>query len=307
MPRRRASVAVLVGVALAACGTAPTEERAPVAEELAALEGPVVATVDGTAITLPEVQDVVRRTGLSPRDALARLEEEIVLSRAAGTPDPVDRAEADRVARRAAVQALIIHDVEERITPDSLDAAEVAARIAHDAAMFAQPERRASVHVLCRPNRDAPEGAAAAERFCRGALEALVAAPDPQAAAEAYAATDTTGRTFTVTVESVRAARREGELAAEYAGALFELEGPGVYPEVVHTRFGFHVIVLTAIEPPWEMPPGEVERIVRRQLAAERRAEALEALATELGARVPVELDERGVDLAVRAPLEDAP
>lgn len=293
-------------VLLGACGTeAPPAPPAPVAEELASLAGPVVATVDGTAITLGEVEDVVRRTGLGPREALTRLEEELVLAHAAGVPDEAVRRDADRVARRAAVQALLRHDVEERFRPETVPDDIVRARLEHDAAMFAQPERRASVHVLCRPNRDAPpEGEAAAERFCRDVLEAVVAASDPRAAAEAYAGTDTTGRTFTVTVETVRPARRDGELAEEYAAALFSLPAPGAVPDLVHTRFGWHVIVLTEVVPPWSIPAEEAERVVRRQLAVEARAAALDALARELLARTEVVLDPRGLDLAMRAPLE---
>lgn len=298
--------ALALALALVACGGDEPERRAraPVAEELSALAGPVVATVNGTVITLGEVEDVVRRTGLSPRDALTRLEEEAVLVGAAGEPDEDARREAADVARRAAVQALIVRDIEERIRPDTLDAEAVRARLAHDASMFAQPERRASVHVLCRPNEGAPpEADAAAERHCRGVLAELAHAPDPRAAAEAHRGTDTSGRTFQVLVEAVPAARREGELAEEYAASLFSLAAPGVAPELAHTRFGWHVVVLTEIVPPWSIPADEAERVVRRQMAAEARALALDTLGTELLGETPVAIDPVGLDLALRAPL----
>jgi hypothetical protein len=306
MQTRTALGRLAITLALTACGEDEPERRepAPVAEELSVLAGPVVATVNGTAITLGEVEDVVRRTGLSPRDALTRLEEEVVLIEAAGEPDDASRREAEHVLRRAAVQALIVRDVEERIRPDTLDPEAVRARLERDAAMFAQPERRASVHVLCRPNDGAPpEADAAAERHCRGVLAELVAAADPRAAAEAHRGTDTSGRTFQVLVETVPPARREGELAEEYAVSLFSLAEPGVAPELAHTRFGWHVVVLTEIVPPWSIPPEEAERIVRRQMAAEARALALDALGTELLARTPVTIDPVGLDLALRAPL----
>jgi hypothetical protein len=96
----------------------------------------------------------------SPRQALTRLEEEVVLARAAeaegmGDDDP----EVRDVERRAAVQALLAREIEERIRPETIPDEEVAERLLRDLPMFAQPERRASVHVLARPIRDAPPAA----------------------------------------------------------------------------------------------------------------------------------------------------
>jgi hypothetical protein len=138
-------------------------------------------------------------------------------------------------------------------------------------------------------------------------LAEVAAADDPRAAAEAHRGTDTSGRTFQILVETVPPARREGELAEEYAASLFSLSEPGVVPELAHTRFGWHVVVLTELVPPWSIPADEAERVVRRQMAAEARALALDALGTELLAATPVTIDPVGLDLALRAPLGGMP
>lgn len=307
----RAAVAIALSIAASACSGPsamdgePVPEAATGAASEARAEGPIVATVDGVDISLREVEDVVRRTGLSPRQALTRLEEEVVLARAAeaegmGDDDP----EVRDVERRAAVQALLAREIEERIRPETIPDEEVAERLLRDLPMFAQPERRASVHVLARPIRDAPpEADAAAERFARRVLSELMAEADPAAAAERYRDENVEGRTFEILVEAVPAARREGDLAAPYAAGLFGPTALGLVPEVVHSRFGWHVIVVTEILPPWEMPREEAESLVRRQLAVEARAAALVALEDRLMAEHPPVLDERGVSLALR-PVE---
>jgi len=292
----------LLLVSLLGCGTpsAMDGEPRPVIEDEGEAHGPVIATVDGTAITVGEVEDVVRRTGLSPREALTRLEEEVVLSRAAGEAG-IDRSDPEvrDVERRAAVQALLAREIEERITPASIDGAAVEARLTHDAAMFAQPERRAAVHVLATPDPGAgPEAEAAAERFARRVATELAAEADPATAAQRYQDENDPGRSFTIRVEVLPPARRD-ELVQPFADALFGAEAPGLVPTPVHTQFGWHVMVVTEIVPPWDMPRDEAEAVVRRQMAVEARAEALIALEDRLMAEHPPSLDPRGVALAM--------
>lgn len=295
--------AVALAVLLVACGdpTAPETSASERPLDEAPRAGEVVATVDGVAITRDEVEDVARRTGLTPREALTRLEEEVVLYRAATAAGIDEHApEVLDVSRRAAVQALLADRIEAPIRPETLPAAEVEARMAHDAAMFAQPERRASVHLLARPDAGAgPEALAVAERFARRAAHELAGEADPAAAMQRYADESDPGRTFTVVVEPLPPARRTGDLVEPFSAALFGPSAPGLIAEAVETRFGWHVILLTEIVPPWEIPEGEAESLVRRQLVVEARAAALIELEDRLLAEHPVPIDPAAVALAM--------
>lgn len=296
---------------LGACSGPPpsTVSAAPV-ETAPPSTGPVVATVDGEPITLDDVEAAMRASGLSALDALHRLEEERALYRRARTRADDADPEVERAVRRASVQALLRARVEAPIGEDSVSDAEIAARYEATRASWARPERRASVHVLAAPREPGDAAAsAAAERFVRGAIARLVAASDPAAEAEAIGGEGDAGRTFSVRVETLPATSRDGALAAPYLAALFAATtAPAVVPEPVHTSFGTHAIVLTSIAPAFEVSLEEATPILRRQLVAEHRAAALDALATELATRTHVAVDERrvasvlAVDLGASAP-----
>lgn len=298
---------VLLGGATA-CGApdaAPEDAgraRATLERGAAEVGGEVVATIDGTPITLAEVQAAVDASGLAPAEALRRLESERALelrARAAGLDDD---PEVEAEERRAAVQVLLAR-LEAEITPASIPQADVDARLEADRARFERPERRASTHLLVRLPDDADEAArAAATRFAASALARAQAAEDPIAELRALGA-EAAGRTFTVIVEDVPAAQREGEVDEGYAAALFSLDAPGLVPRVVQTSYGQHVVVLTEIEPPWSIPRAEAELLVRRQMAVEARAERLVELEDEIRARVETAIDERARQRALTMEL----
>lgn len=306
---------VVLGL-IAGCGAPPAPAEPVDAGSGAAAagealpEGPVVATVDGTPIALADVEDVARRTGLSPPEALRRLEDEVLLYRAAERAGVTTDAEDERTVRRAMVQAYLAAEIEARITPESIDEALVRTRRERDANLFAQPERRASTHVLCRrrPARATaagagddegevdPEDAAAATdaaiaRFAARVAEELRAEADPAAAAARYRDENAEGRAFEIVVEDVPPARRTGDVDESFAAALFALAEPGDVTAPVTTSFGVHVVVLTDIVPAWSVPDDEVYALVRRQLAVEARAEALVALEDRLLAEHPPVID----------------
>jgi len=89
--------------------------------------GALVAKVDGAAIGVEQVRELAEATGLTPREALQRLEEEQLLVREAarrgyGRPELVERE-----LRRALVQALLA-DTVERLRAEDIPAAQVRAR-----------------------------------------------------------------------------------------------------------------------------------------------------------------------------------
>lgn len=277
------------------------DERGPAAPA----EGRVISTVDGAAITVEEVEEVARETGLSPLDALRRLQEERVLVAHAEAAGLGDAPEVGDAVRRASVQALLARRVEAAITPETIPADEVRRRIEEQRARFARPERRVTTHVLARvPEGEVrPEAEAAAERFARRAIERLVAAADAVAEAHAMEAEDAPGRSFRVHVEDLPPVERDGRLVPEYLAATYSLERAGVVPQPVRTRFGWHAIVVREIVPPWRAPDDEVEETVRDELTVEARARRLDELVAELASRTSIALDEAAIERALAGDL----
>lgn len=324
--RRVRSWGLVPGLLVAGCGggapgAGPADAAAAGPATAAPVAGEVVATIDGEPILLADVEDVARRAELTPLDALRRIEEEVLLHQAAMRAGVTADAEDERTVRRAMVQAYLAREIEARITPEGVAAEIVAARRARDAALFSQPERRASVHVLARrrpstaraaPGDAEPEGGddaaanadAAMARFAARVAEELRREGDPAAAAARYTDENAEGRVFEIVVEDLPPARRTGDVDEAFAGALFVLPAPGAVSDPVTTSFGVHVIVLTEIVPPWSAPDDEIDRIVRRQLAVEARAEALVALEDRLFAEHPPTLDPDAVALLLSTDLE---
>lgn len=296
-----------LALVLVACGSPPP---APAPSEIAtpavSVEGPIAARVDGEPIALSEVEETARASGLTPMEALHRLEQErALLHRAAHVSLHAD-AEADDATRRASVQALLHARVEGTIDESTIDRAEIAARYEASRGSWTQPERRASVHVLAAPQND--DARPAAERFIRGCIARLAAAADPVVEAHAIEAEGAVGRTFTLTVEALPPATRQTGIEEPYLAALFAIpSAPGVAPEPVVTSYGIHAVVLTSIEPSFEMSLAEATPILRRQLVAEHRGAALDALTRSLAAHTSVQVDERVAAVAFAAPLEEPP
>ncbi|AKF07889.1 peptidylprolyl isomerase [Sandaracinus amylolyticus] len=304
---RSVVVACLVSLALACGGetAAPDAGARRAVAPSARVSGTVVSTVDGAPITLEEVEEVARETGLAPQDALRRLQEERVLAAHAEAAGLGDDDEVQDAVRRASVQALLEARVEAEITPASIPAEQVAARMEAQRARWARPERRRSTHVVARLAPDAPpEADAAAERFARRAIERMSAAEDARAEAHVIGEEDHAGRTYEVLVEDLPPVTREGQLVPEYLDALFSRAEPGVVAQPLRTTFGWHAIVLTEVMPPWEAPRDEVVSAMRQELAVEARAARLEELARELASRTPVERDEAAIDRAITIDLE---
>lgn len=308
----RARGAIVIAVGLVACGgpapapaPASSAPEAPsVAARPAEVEGPIVATVDGEPIGLPEVEDAARRTGLSPLEALHRLEQERVLARRARAAGLESDPEVRSAARRAAVQALLADRVEHAVGPSDVTDAQIAALYQSSRSAFVRPERRESVHVLAALEGDARHDDAAvtaARRFIEGVIARLSASPDPAHEADAIGAEHRVGVPYTVRVEHLPASPRVGAFEAAFSDALFSQPTPGVVPTPVETSFGVHAIFVSAIQPAFDVSLEEATPILRRQLLAEQRGATLDALTASLAARTPVALDPRGV-----AVLEDA-
>jgi parvulin-like peptidyl-prolyl isomerase len=252
----------------------------------------VVSTVDGAPITLGQVQDLARETGLAPLAALRRLQEESVLLAQAEAQGLSDAPDVRSATQRAAVRAFLRARIEGPFTPESFSDEEVRARAERDARSFTRDERRRSTHVLAEVAADAP--AALSDRamvFIREAIEQMETAADPVAEAHSIASSHPE-LPFRVRVEDLPPVEREGPLVSEYSNALFSRETPGVVGEPVRTRFGWHAVVVNGISPAWQIPESEIERTVRKELAVEARAHALDSLIEELVSHTSVEINE---------------
>ncbi|MBX7195925.1 MAG: peptidylprolyl isomerase [Sandaracinaceae bacterium] len=280
---------------------AAPDDRGSTSGPAAQVGGDVVATVDGVPITLHEVETLARTAHLTPALALERLEDELVLGGLAERTELARDPEVESAARRAAVRELLVRVVEPTITPETVSSEDLDARRAQISGGLSMPETRRAVHVLVTLEADADEARLdAAFRLARSLRDELAGAPDLVAAMDAMA-----GRrgAFEIVVEHLDPMAR-ADLEAPFGDALFAATEPGLLPEVVRTSYGVHVIDLVAVVPAWEVPREEWEPVLRRQIAAEGRAAALEELAATLASRTRVEIDPRAQALAESAPLE---
>jgi hypothetical protein len=124
-------------VALAGCEGKTTGPRAP--HERAAGEAvqePVAARVNGEPIHVSEVAALVSASGLSARDALARLVDERLLSQHAESQGYGRLRSVEMEVARARVRALLVEAVEREIRPEGIPAERVRERFE---ALKAQP------------------------------------------------------------------------------------------------------------------------------------------------------------------------
>jgi parvulin-like peptidyl-prolyl isomerase len=280
--RRAARLLVLlVCLALAAaCGGRGPRERSG---KSSALAHGIVANVDGTPISVGEVQALCERGGLTPKLALERLEAEALLAaeaerRGYASIDPVEQ-----VGRQALVQALLAEDVESQ-TPS---AADLDAAYAKNLARFRRPELRTATHVLASlPKQPTPEQDAAARAFVQDVILKLKAAADPNPVLEAIQRS--TDPNLPVRVEVLPPAPREGMFVPEFTAALFSLEKPGIVPQPVRTPFGWHAIWLREILPEERVPESVARAQLTRELELELRQKRLEVLLRQLQERAGV-------------------
>lgn len=115
MPRR-AALAQLLFVLLLACRSEP-QGRMP-----EAVQGPIVAKVDGAPIARREVEAAMRERGLSARAALTALIDERLLVQAAIARGYGELASVRRDAARASVQALLAEAVERGTSAQAVEA-----------------------------------------------------------------------------------------------------------------------------------------------------------------------------------------
>lgn len=268
------ALAMTLAMALAAgCGGAGEGGEEQARRGSSQVGGVVVSTVNGHPIRLEDIERLARAAGLTPEQALERLQAEELLM-AEAERRRVSGAAVELVAERTRVQALL-----DRVTADVVASdGEIKAAYERDE-RFHRPELRASFHVLARAASSAkPEQVEAARAVALKALADMKALDDAALAARYTGAIDG----VQVKAEAVPSSPPDGRLVREYLSALFSLSAPGVVGEVVRTRFGFHAIRVTEITPRFDAPYDEAAAVLRDEITNEKRAAAVEALLTEL-------------------------
>ena len=292
-----------------ACEDGEAEGRGPRRMGDAAVGGDVVATVDGVPITVSDVERVARGAHLSPREALASLEDRALLAGEAERRGYADRPEVRTAGERAMVQALLALEVEDFVTPQSIPEADARERW-QSSTRWNRPERRATTHVLARiPEGSGPATVRAAEEIARDAVSALRAVEgDPGATAAVVGELRGSARDgISVVVEELPPMARDARLEAPYVDAMFSLDSEGVVPHAVRTTYGFHAIIVTDIEPAVAVPFEEAEPEVRAEIATELRRTRVETLIESLRDRQEVQVHEGRVRDALAIDLFEAP
>jgi PPIC-type PPIASE domain len=260
-------------VLCAACGGASTREHSNAG---GALTQGVVANVDGTAITVADVQRLCERGGLTPRAALERLEAEALLAGEAERRGYAEVDAVDHVGQQALVQALLKADIESEKPTE----AELAEAYANSGTRFHTPERRVATHVLAvLPKKPTPEIEAAEKEFAADAITKLKAAADPSAVLETL---KQTSAPFPIRVEVLPPTPRDGVFVPEFTQAMFSLDEPGIVPTPVRTQFGWHAIWLREILPDTRVPEAEARAQLSQEITLSKRQRRLEALAKQL-------------------------
>jgi hypothetical protein len=269
-----------------ACGRGPGAQQMHAARGTSAVGGQVVSTVDGYPITVADVQSLATAGGMSPRDALSRLQAERLLMIEAERRGFARSAAVDEVAQKARVQALL----EAEAAAVSLSDEEIRAAYEKNKGRFEKAERRASVHVLAGLPRvnPAPEAEAAAKAFIQDVIGQMRTASDLDAFCRQQMKRGTAQ--FSVTCEKIPAVDRASPFVKPYLDALFSTAAPGMVPEPVRTVFGWHAIRVTEILPAESVPYEKAAEQLRGELLTERRKARVDALIAELRKAYPVQI-----------------
>jgi len=272
--RRGRALAAASGLALLSCGDVAGIGQGGEAQRGAAkVGGAVVSTVDGHPIRIADIEAVVRRSSLSPREALERLQSELLLMGEAERRG-VSGAAIEETAVRARVQALLDAEAAANVATDD----EVRAAYERDP-RFHKLERRASIHVLARVKRTAKREELEAARAV-----AAAAVPDLERLSFEELSARYSGKIGSVAVkaEKLLPYDRNAQLAPEYREALFSLEAQGVVREPVQTNFGWHVIRVTEILPEEHTPYEEAAPALREEISLKKQADAVKHLLEDL-------------------------
>ncbi len=324
--RGRVAAAVVVFLSVAAgCSTcerepqgdtASTRVEAGPADGLSALTpeqaSQVLATVGERSITLGEYAAVLE--GMNPFERMrfraadrrkALLDELINVELLAQEAER--RGLKDSAEYRMRVDQMLREHVLRRVREtapkvDDIPMGEVRRYYAENRSEFREPERRRLAHIVMQTRADA----------ARVLKQARVATPAQWGSLVRQHSLDGTRWGEDVPGElagdlGIVTARAEGdapEVDQKLRDALFAIEGIGdVFPELVDTQAGFHIIRLIGRTEARIRPFEEAERAIRVAMVRQKVREAETEMEKTLRKRYPVEIDEAALaEVRVPAP-----
>ncbi len=282
-------------IAAGACDDEPRRATTSAARPAKAdVQGPIIARIDGEPVSLEDVQQTVDATGLSPADALARIEAETLLAEHARRSGYGKSKQDERAIEGARVRALLRVAVERGTAPHEIAAAEVKQRFDEVRKKQERPEGRAVTHVLFRSEdavQDAKAEAAASELLERARL---LSADERRRLFESYPSKSERDG-LRVTREKIADARADAGLVPAFVQAIFGAKQPQLVSAVVRTSFGYHVINVDGVVPALTLNYSDVEPAIRQALSIEARSIALEQLVSKLRAESTVQFHEPAI------------
>ncbi|HEX7479859.1 MAG TPA: peptidyl-prolyl cis-trans isomerase [Polyangiales bacterium] len=288
--RLRSCVHAAAAMALVSgCGGGGVPKQAEQGPAGAQLSGETLSTVNGTAITVAEVQALVNETGLAPREALERLQAQALLMDEAQRRGYAARSSVRLVGRKAAVQALLAAEIETLHASEP----EIAAAYERNHERYTQPERRGSSHILALLPRNATqEQDEAARAFAVQACQDLALSTNLEAVLEGYRRRSSP--MFKVSVETLPSVANDGSFVESYMQALFSLKAPGPVLNPVRTEYGWHAIVVTEITPAVRIPLADAKPGLVKEIETQAHKAALDALVARLRAGTSITYDAKG-------------
>lgn len=290
----RARTALFV-LAVGTSGCALDRSAAPSFEPQEHEVANVVARVGDQTLGASEVAARMAADGVDARTALEALVDEVLLVNEARRRDITLDREGERAVERMMVRAML-HDFEAELTPESVPDAEVRADFEAQRENLQIPERRRSWHILVRDSTDA------GRKLARSIQSEVLEAEDPRTVFERYAAGASLDTTLEVTAEELPPISRKAPLETPYKDALFAARTTGPLDQLVKTKYGWHVIVLTEVLPAEARSLEDVEGEIRLRLSQKKRFENLLSVVRARQADGLVTYDDDGVALLLAMP-----
>lgn len=256
---------------------------------------PVVARVEGEAVTAREVEFVARFEHLSPRDALERCVRDRLLVREGMRRGLLNADDVENARWHARVQGILAREVEDRESPATIPGDFFEAFYQRRRVEFAHDGLVEVVHALATVADDAGVAAREAARAQMRDFHARLAAAGGRPTRAQFEAL---GAQMRLRVEGLQPFDRTGQAAdgtkyvTPFTQAAWGLTDAAPLSAPFETSFGVHVALRIGSAPPLARPPDEVRAVIVRDGVNLRRAQALHALIERLRARADIRVSE---------------